>query len=227
MQAVTDGDDEVGEVGEVDEVDEVDQEDDSADSRSRLLMVLAVVAVVALAVGAFRIVTLTSDRSSLQERVEQLEESLRIARGDAGAQIEQLEAEVEALTERIAVLEDALSATTSDLDGARDEIDDLTARLDERRAERDELQEQIEELQDIVDVVGTDVALMPDLFGVPIDDVVELADELRVELVVVEVAPNNVIARPGDVIEQLPIEDTPLLPGSVVWVEVYTPDNDE
>lgn len=214
MQAVTD-----------DDTDHADQDDSRSTSRTRI--VIAVVAVLVVALGALRIVTLTNDRSSLQEQVEQLEESLRIARGDAGAQIEQLEAEVAVLDDRIADLESALVSTTGDLDDARADVDDLTARLDERRAERDELQEQIDELQEIVDIVGTEVTLMPDLFGVSIDEVTELAEELRIELVVVEVAPSNVIARPGDVIEQLPLEDTPLLPGSVVWVEVYTPDNGE
>ena len=213
MQAVTD------------DTDHAHQDDSRSTSRTRI--VIAVVAVLVVALGALRIVTLTNDRSSLQEQVEQLEESLRIARGDAGAQIEQLEADVAVLDDRIADLESALVSTTGDLDDARADVDDLTARLDERRAERDELQEQIDELQEIVDIVGTEATLMPDLFGVSIDEVTELAEELRIELVVVEVAPSNVIARPGDVIEQLPLEDTPLLPGSVVWVEVYTPDNGE
>lgn len=215
MQAVTD-----------DEGD-VEPDTDEPGRRSRRGIVVAVALAIVAIVGGVAIADLVRDRADQRERVAELSESLRIARGDAGAQIEQLEAEVAASDERIAELEGALADTTGDLAGARDEIADLTARLDERRAERDELQEQIDELQAIVDVVGTEVELMPDLFGVPIDDVRELADELGYQLVVVETAPSNVIARPGDVIEQLPLEDTPLLPGSVVWVEVYTPDNDD
>ena len=186
-------------------------------------VVLAVLAVLAAVLGAFRIITLTSERDELQQDTEQLEESLRIARGDAGAQIEELEGEVERLDATIAALVTDLETTTTELEASRDEVDDLTARLDERRAERDELQEQIDELTEIVDLVGTEVTPMPDLLGLPIADVEELADELGVELVVVETQPSNVIARPGDVIEQLPLLGTPLVPGSVVWVEVYTP----
>jgi outer membrane murein-binding lipoprotein Lpp len=186
-------------------------------------VVLAVLAVLAVVLGAFRIVTLTSERDELQQDVERLEESLRIARGDAGAQIEELEGEVEQLDATVAALLADLETTTSELGASRDEVDDLTSRLDERRAERDALQEQIDELTEIVDLVGTEVTPMPDLLGVPIADVEELAEELAVELVVVESQPTNVIARPGDVIDQLPLLDTPLLPGSVVWVEVYTP----
>ena len=222
-------DGETGETGETDQPAETveavpgDPTTGPQPSRNWGRVVLAVLAVLAVVLGAFRIVTLTSERDELQQDTEQLEESLRIARGDAGEQIDELEGEVERLDATISALVTDLEIATEELESSRAEVDDLTTRLDERRAERDELQEQIDELTEIVDLVGTEVTPMPDLLGVPIADVEELAEELGVELVVVESQPTNVIARPGDVIEQLPLLDTPLIPGSVVWVEVYTP----
>lgn len=182
---------------------------------------IAIGLVVAVVLGGFRIISLTSERDELTEQVAALEESLRIARGDLGGQIDQLEEDVIDLTDQL----DQLQALLTD---AASEIAGLTEQLTERDEQIEELTEQLTELQDIVDITGTEIELMPDLLGTPIEEVRELALELGVELVELPTAPGNVIARPGDVIEQLPLEDTPLLPGSVVWVEVFTPlENDE
>lgn len=213
--------------------DDTDQTDRKSDRRSdrrsgrrsRTRIALAVLVIAALAIGAGAIVTLANDRADLRDRVDELEESLRIAQGDAGARVELLESEIDFLLARIDELETVLTSARDDLETSRDEASDLADRLAERDAERAELQEQLAELQEITEIVGTEIELMPDLFGAPIEEVTELAEELQVELIVVEVDPNNVIARPGDVIDQLPVEETPLLPGSVVWVEVYTPDD--
>jgi septal ring factor EnvC (AmiA/AmiB activator) len=191
----------------------------------RARVILSVVVLVAfLAVGT-RLLMVTSERNDLQERTEQLEESLRIARGDAGAQIEMLEDENSALQAQVADLESQLATITTEFDSVRAEADDLAQRLDERRAERDEALEQVEELEDQLDEIGPRFAPMPLLVGSELDAAEEFADEIGAELLVEEVAPTNVIARPGAIIEQLPLDGTTVLPGTVIWVQVYTPDN--
>lgn len=184
---------------------------------------IAIALVVAVVLGGFRIISLTSERDDLTDQVAALEESLRLARGDLGGQIEQLEDDNAELTEQTERLQALFTDAVTDLSEALAEIDLLTEQLAERRTEIDELTEQLAELQAIVDITGTDITLMPDLLGTPIEEVRELADELGLELIELELAPGNVIARPGDVIEQLPLEETPLLRGSVIWVEVFTP----
>lgn len=184
---------------------------------------IAVAMVVALVLGGFRIIALTSERDDLTDEVAALEESLRLARGDLGGQIEQLEEDNAELTEQTEQLQALFTEAVGDLSEALSQIERLDEQLADRRAEIDALTEQIAELQGIVDITGTEIELMPDLLGTPIEEVRELTAELGLELVELEVAPGNVIARPGDVIEQLPLEETPLLPGSVIWVEVFTP----
>jgi cell division protein FtsB len=208
-----------------------DPDDPAADAdvrvekRSRARLILSVVVLVAfLAVGA-RLLIVTGERNDLQERTEQLEESLRIARGDAGAQIELLEDENSALQERVTDLETEFTNATSELESTRAEADDLAERLDERRTERDEAREQVEELEDQLDEIGSRFEPMPVLIGSELDAAEEFADEIGAELLVEEVAPSNVIARPGAIIEQLPIDGTVVLPGTVIWVQVYVPDN--
>lgn len=195
--------------------------DSDLEHRSRRGWIVAAVVLLVAALGVAQIVRLSSERDDQAAEIERLDEALQIARGDLGAEIDRLESEVARLTADVEQLETELATTTTDLSASRTEVDDLTQRLDERRAERDELQAQIDELAEIVDLVGTEITPMPDLLGIPIEQVTELATELGMELVVVETRPTNVIARPGDVIEQLPLLDTPLVPGNVIWVEVY------
>lgn len=191
--------------------------------RSWGTVAIAVAIVVALVLGGFRIISLTAERDDLTDEVAALEESLRLARGDLGGQIDQLEEDNAELTEQTERLQALFIEAVADLSEALTEIEQLEEQLADRRTEIEALTEQIAELQEIVDITGTDIELMPDLLGTPIEEVRELSAELGLELVELEVAPGNVIARPGDVIEQLPLEETPLLPGSVVWVEVFTP----
>lgn len=180
-----------------------------------------------MAVGVVRIVALTGDRDDLRTRIEELDESLRIARGDAGAQIEQLESENSERAEQVEELLSILDVTSSDLETVRAETTDLAARLDERRAERDEAVARVEELEAELAEIGPRFELMPVLVGAELLVAEEFADELGLDLLVEEVAPGNVIARPGAIIEQLPIDETVILPGTVIWVQVYTPDEDD
>jgi hypothetical protein len=195
--------------------------------RSRTRLVLTVLVLVVLLAAGTGLLIVNSERNDLQERNEQLEESLRIARGDAGAQIELLEDENTELRQRVTDLEAELATATSDLSSARTEADDLSDRLDERRQQRDEALEEVEELEDQLAEIGSRFAPMPVLIGAEIDAAEEFADEIGAELLVEEVAPTNVIARPGAIIEQLPIDGTTVLPGTVIWVQVYTPASNE
>lgn len=160
---------------------------------------------------------LAGSRSAAQAEVERLREKLEISRGDAGAEIESLETEIATLsTER---------------DALRSEVDTLT---ETRETELEELERVSEELQVFTEenaalsatlgIIGeSEITLLVDLTGSGLELAQEFADLHGATLIIETVAPGNLIARPGAIVDQLPIAGTPVIPGSVIWVQVFSP----
>jgi cell division protein FtsB len=173
---------------------------------------------VALAVGLAVIgLWLISSRADARAEVERLEKKLEISRGDAGAEIEALEAEISGLAEELTTL--------------RSEFDTL---IDTRAAELAEFERVSEELSLVTEENATlsaalgaigdlEIALMVDLTGSGLELAQEFADQNGATLMFETVSPGNLIARPGAIIDQLPIPGTPVIPGSVIWVQVFSP----
>ncbi len=160
---------------------------------------------------------LAGSRSAAQAEAERLREKLEISRGDAGAEIESLETEIATLsTER---------------DALRSEVDTLTetreTELEELERVSDELSAATQEnatLSAALGVIGDlEIALMVDLTGSGLELAQEFADLHGATLIFETVAPGNLIARPGAIVDQLPIAGTPVIPGSVIWVQVFSP----
>jgi regulator of replication initiation timing len=192
----------------------------SGSSRRRLRAFVAVLAVVGL-LGGGAIAWLIVERNDLRERNAALSESLDIARGDAGEQIEQLEAANAALAQQVAELEQALADSRQELDDLRVENEELSTELAAVGEELVVSQEAVTELQATIDAVGELITPMPDLVGSTLAEVEAFADEIEAELVVELARPPGVISPPDAVIEQRPAEDVTLVPGSVIWVQVY------
>lgn len=181
----------------------------------------------ALVVGAIVVVVLVRDRSSLNDEVDRLTTKLEIARGDAGAEISGLEADIELLEAELATTSETLELTTDELSRATTEVGELTSRLDQRSDElaaaRETIQELEEEFEQLRELVGDNAVAMPDFLGADPDQVVEFADELGAILLVEEADPTNVIGRPGSVIEQFPEPGVVIAPGSVIWIQLFAP----
>lgn len=182
-----------------------------SEARRRLLS-----GVLALVLGITG-VWLLSSRSDARDEAERLREKLETSRGDAGAEIEALEGEVEQLTAAVAATEaerEELRART------QADAESLTA-LEETLAD---LREEVDLLREVLAGVGENgIAVMPELTGVGVELATEFAEGAGAELVVESAAPGNVIARPGAIIDQLPLPGTVVIPGSVVWVRVFSP----
>ncbi len=186
-----------------------------------MLAVLAVVAVVAAGVAIVRVIQLTNERDDLQSENTELTDSLRIARGDAGDQIETLEGEITVLTEVLDATDAALEEATADLERVRTERNQVTTQLADRTTELETATAQLGEMDAQLTELGP-IEPMPELVGLELAAAQAFADEFGATLIIEEVAPGNVIARPGDVIEQQPAEGVPLVAGSVIWVQVFT-----
>lgn len=180
------------------------------------------VALAIIAVGIIGATWLLAERTRLSSEVGDLRRQLEIARGDAGAEIAALEAtnaELEGqLAESSAAREAAeveLGGRVAAVEGLRTELEDLraTAELDRQR------------LADYERILGSADALetMPDLSGLMVADAEALAASVGATLLIEQAAPGNVIARPGTIIAQAPAIGTALIPGSVVWIQVFAP----
>lgn len=187
-------------------------------------VVVALVVLAAIGIGAFRVVQLSGERNDLQTRNDELAESLRVARGDAGEQIEALETDVAELTEQLAVADASIETASTDLTDALAERDGLIDLLTERTDELNVQTERADDLDAQLTELGGRVEPMPDVVGADLATVEEFATDIGATLLVDEVAPGNVIARPGAVIEQRPAEGTAIVSGSVIWVQVFTLD---
>lgn len=185
----------------------------SLSAEARRTILLAALAVVLGVTGVW----LISSRSAALSEVDRLQNKLEISRGDAGAEIESLETEIDDLT--------------SDLDALRSEFDAITetreTELEELERVSDELSAATQEnatLSAALGVIGDlEIALMVDLTGSGLELAQEFADLHGATLIFETVAPGNLIARPGAIVDQLPIAGTPVIPGSVIWVQVFSP----
>jgi cell division protein FtsB len=173
---------------------------------------------VALAVGLAVIgLWLISSRADARAEVERLEKKLEISRGDAGAEIEALEAEISGLAEELTTLRSEFDTL----------IDTRAAELAEFERISEELSLATEENATLSAALGAigdlEIALMVDLTGSGLELAQEFADQNGATLMFETVSPGNLIARPGAIIDQLPIPGTPVIPGSVIWVQVFSP----
>jgi HAMP domain-containing protein len=162
-------------------------------------------------------VWLAASRSSALSEVERLQKKLEISRGDAGVEIEALEAEISELSRELNVLRTEAATLSADLEAAeieREQISEELALAIERNTA----------LEATLAVIGDlEIALMPDLSGSGLELARAFAEDNGATLIFEMVAPGNLIARPGAIIEQLPIAGTPVIPGTVIWVQVFSP----
>lgn len=181
--------------------------------QARRIILFAALAAVLGVTGVW----LASSRSAALSEVERLQNKLEISRGDAGAEIESLESDIDDLT--------------SDLDSLRSEFD---ASSEARISELEELERINEEirlaaqenatLSAALGLIGDlEIALMVDLTGSGLELAREFADLHGATLIFETAAPGNMIARPGAIFSQIPIAGTPVIPGSVIWVQVFSP----
>jgi predicted RNase H-like nuclease (RuvC/YqgF family) len=160
---------------------------------------------------------LFNSRSEARGEVERLQKKLEISRGDAGAEIEALETEIFDLEKSLGEL--------------RSEFDNLTETRTRELLQQEELaeelnlaQEEIATLSAALGIIGElDIALMPDLSGSGLELAREFAEAHGATVIFETVAPGNLIARPGAIVEQLPLPGTPVIPGTVIWVQVFSP----
>jgi cell division protein FtsB len=172
----------------------------------------------ALAVGLAVIgLWLIISRADARAEVERLEKKLEISRGDAGAEIEALEAEISGLAEE-------LTALRSEFDTLNDTRADELAEFERISEELSLATEENATLSAALGVIGDlEIALMADLTGSGLELAQEFADQNGATLMFEMVSPGNLIARPGAIVDQLPIPGSPVIPGSVIWVQVFSP----
>jgi HAMP domain-containing protein len=160
---------------------------------------------------------LFSSRSEARSEVERLQKKLEISRGDAGAEIEALETE-------ILDLEKSLGELRSEFDNLTEERNNELVQQEELAEELARAQEQVATLSAALGIIGeVDIALMPDLSGSGLELAREFAEAHGATVIFETISPGNLIARPGAIVEQLPIPGTPVIPGTVIWVQVFSP----
>lgn len=186
----------------------------------RVRGLIAALIALALITGTL-IFSMNRDRNDLRTQNNALRRSLEIARGDAGEQIQQLEDANADLTDRIAELLDELVETQLRIDEISDERDLISDELSTTSEELVAEQELVADLESQFEAVGAPIVPMPDLLGRPIEEAQEFADELDAVLLVQYARPAGVISPPDTVIDQLPAEGITVVPGSVVWIQVY------
>jgi TolA-binding protein len=160
---------------------------------------------------------LISSRSAALAEVRRLQDKLEISRGDAGAEIEALETQIDELT--------------VELNTSRSDVTTLTETLESELADLQRISEELSAAEDknatlsaTLGVIGDfEIALMADLTGSGLELAQEFADLHGASLIFETVSPGNLIARPGAIIDQLPIPGTPVIPGSVIWVQLFSP----
>jgi predicted nuclease with TOPRIM domain len=160
---------------------------------------------------------LITSRSSARAEVERLQKKLEISRGDAGAEIEALEAEISELSDELSGLRTEVSTLSDDLSLAEMDLKRVSEELATESDRNAALRATIELIGD------TEIALMPDLSGSGLELARAFADDNAATLIFETVSPGNVIARPGAIIDQLPLAGTPVLAGTVIWVQVFSP----
>jgi hypothetical protein len=173
----------------------------------------AAIALVVVVTGIW----LFASRSSARTEVDRLQKKLEISRGDAGAEIEALEAEISELSSELSGLRTEVSTLSDDLSLAEANLEqvseELALAIDRNAA-----------LIATIDLIGdSEIALMPDLSGSGLELARAFADANGATLIFETVSPGNVIARPGAIIDQLPLVGTPVLAGTVIWVQVFSP----
>ncbi len=160
---------------------------------------------------------LITSRSSARTEVNRLQKKLEISRGDAGTEIEALEAEISALSSELSGLRTEVSTLSGDLAAAEVDLQRVSEELAtaiERNAA----------LAATIELIGElEITLMPDLSGSGLALAQAFADDNGATLIFETVSPGNLIARPGAIIDQLPIAGTPVLAGTVIWVQVFSP----
>lgn len=187
----------------------------------RVVLAFAAVAAIGAVTAGLSIRGLVNDRADLRDENEALRTALEIARGDAGTQIDLLEESVAELERQRDELSSALSDTEGRLDAALTDADQLNSALAATAEELTAEQELAAELAAELDAVGAVVAPMPDLLGLPLEDAEAFAADVGAVLLTELARPTGVISPPGKVIEQLPAEGVTVVPGSVIWVQVY------
>lgn len=175
--------------------------------RSRLALAIAAAMVIAL-FGWTAV-----DRNRQSAEVERLRDKLEAFRGDASAEIEQLETDNSALTEQL----EAALETRDDLEA---KTVDLSERLDEATSRADSAASIIEQYGELAGPSGR-IEIMPDLLGATRDDAEAFAEAAGAILVVSTSEPTNVIARPDTIIEQVPEPGTAVVAGAAVWIDIF------
>jgi cell division protein FtsB len=162
-------------------------------------------------------VWLVTSRSSARAEVERLQTKLEISRGDAGAEIEALEANISELTRELSELRSEANSLSADLATTVTALEEVSEEL-ELAIERNAT------LAATIEVIGeAEIALMPDLSGSGLELAQAFADNNGATLIFEMVSPGNLIARPGAIVEQIPLAGTPVIPGTVIWVQVFSP----
>jgi predicted nucleic acid-binding Zn-ribbon protein len=189
----------------------------------------------------------------LNARIAELEQQLADASGaDADVigglqgQIDTLTADLEAANARVTELTTANEELTDEVDVLSRQNEDLrtlneelerqraaaVAEADALRAEVTALQAQIATLEEQVATlnrqlgdIANAVQFMPAVVGEQLVGVEQFVTDNDLVLVVLRTADaGDTPVSPGTVITQSPAETTPLVAGSVVWVEVFDPD---
>lgn len=175
--------------------------------RSRLALAIAAAVVIAL----FGWIALDRNRQSAE--VERLRDKLEAFRGDAGAEIEQLETDNSVLSQQLDAAIDArenLEATAAD----------LSERLDEATARAESSAAIVEQYGEFAGPSGQ-IEIMPDLLGSTREEAEAFAQAAGAVLVVSTSEPTNVIARPDTIIEQVPAPGTAIVAGAAIWIDIF------
>jgi septal ring factor EnvC (AmiA/AmiB activator) len=175
--------------------------------RSRLTLAIAAAVLIVL----FGWTALDRNRQSAE--VERLTNKLEAFRGDASAEIEQLESENLAIA-------DELARTTSARDELESQVADLSGLLEQATAEVESNAAIVEQYDELAGPSGR-IEIMPDLLGETVEAAEAFAETAGATLVVTTSEPTNVIARPDTIIEQIPAAGTAVVAGAAIWVDVF------
>ncbi len=175
--------------------------------RSRLALAIAAAAVIAL----FGWVAVDRNRQSAE--VDRLRDKLEAFRGDASAEIEQLETVNSALSEQL----DAALEASDELEANNAA---LVERLDEATARAESAAAIVEQYGELAGPSGR-IEIMPDLLGGTREEAEAFAEAAGAILVVSTSEPTNVIARPDTIIEQIPSPGTAVVAGAAIWIDIF------
>jgi hypothetical protein len=160
------------------------------------------------------------DRNRQSAEIDRLTTKLEVIRGDASAEIAQLEASNLELDEALEVITAERDRLAAALSQSEERLGTTETQLEEATRELQQARALLAELDALVGPDG-EIVRMPDLLGATVAEASEFAESVGAVLVVTTAEPTNVIARPDTIIAQLPEAETALVPGSVISVEVF------